>query len=140
MLWWERMELPGVFGLRNKDFLLGGKPIMRTKSLLLVLGSFIGTVAAQTPVDPMARGLPPLPGKAGMMTMQVDDMDASPVKGAPFCATVTTEHTQAFADGNRIHTTNDSSLCRDSEGRTRRDAGLEFMGAAPPPDLPKLIT
>jgi hypothetical protein len=74
------------------------------------------------------------------MTLQVDDMDASPVKGAPFCATVTTEHTQAFADGNRIHTTNNSSLCRDSEGRTRRDADLNLMGAAAPPQLPKLIT
>lgn len=113
---------------------------MRTKSLLLVLGSFIGAAAAQTPVDPMARGLPPLPPKAGMMTMHVDDMDAAPVKGAPFCATVTTEHTQAFADGNRIHTTSDSSLCRDSEGRTRRDAGLDLMGAAAPAQLPKLIT
>jgi len=111
-----------------------------TKSLLLVLVSFTGTLAAQTPVDPMARSLPPLPGKAGVMTMHVDDMDASPVKGAPFCATVTTEHTQAFTDGNRIHTTNDASLCRDSEGRTRRDAGLDLMGAAAPAQLPKLIT
>ena len=113
---------------------------MRTKFLLLVLAGFTGTLTAQTPVDPGAPGLPPFPAKAGMMTVHVDDMDAAPVKGVPFCATVTTEHTQAFADGNRIHTTNDASLCRDSEGRTRRDAGLEFMGAAPPPDLPKLIT
>jgi len=113
---------------------------MRTTFLVLVLGSFTLTLAAQTPVDPMARGLPPLGAKAGMMTMQVDDMDASPVKGAPFCATVTTEHTQAFADGNRIHTSNNSSLCRDSEGRTRRDADLNLMGAAAPAQLPKLIT
>lgn len=113
---------------------------MRTKSVLLVLAGLTGTLAAQTPADPMTRGLPPLPAKAGVMTVRIDDMDASPVKGAPFCATVTTEHTQAFADGNRIHTTNDSSLCRDSEGRTRRDAGLDLMGAAAPAQLPKLIT
>jgi hypothetical protein len=52
------------------------------------------------------------------------------VKGAPFCATVTTEHTQPFADGNRIHTTESSALCRDSEGRTRREASLNLLGAA----------
>lgn len=113
---------------------------MRTKFLLLVLASFSGTLAAQTPVDPGSPGLPPFPAKGAMMTVQVDDMDASPVKGVPFCATVTTEHTQAFADGNRIHTTNDASFCRDSEGRTRREAGVELMGAATPPELPKLIT
>lgn len=113
---------------------------MRTKFLLFVLGSFTVTLAAQTPVDPTARGVPPLTARAGMITVSADDMDASPVKGAPFCATVTTEHTQAFADGNRIHTTNNSSLCRDSEGRTRREAGLDLMGAAAPAQPPKLIT
>ncbi len=56
--------------------------------------------------------------KSGMITMRVDNMDAAPVKGAPSCATVTTEHTQLLADGNRIHTTDRSALCRDSEGRT----------------------
>src|SRR5215467_52759 len=100
---------------------------MRTNFLLLVLASFTVTLAAQAPVDSGPPGLPPFPARAGMMTVHVDDMDALPVKGVPFCATVTTEHTQAFADGNRIHTTNDQSFCRDSEGRTRRDAGLEFM-------------
>jgi hypothetical protein len=113
---------------------------MRTQFLVLVLASLSCTVAAQTPVDPAAAGLPPFGAKAGMMTMSVADMDASPVKGAPFCATVATEHTQAFADGNRIHTSDKSSLCRDSEGRTRRDAELNLMGAAAPAQLPKLIT
>lgn len=113
---------------------------MRTTFLLLVAASFTVTLAAQTPVDPMAQGLPPISAKAGIVTVHVDDMDAQPVKGAPFCATVTTEHTQAFADGNRIHTSNDASFCRDSEGRTRRDAGLEVMGATAPPQMPKLIT
>src|SRR6516162_10812583 len=39
--------------------------------------------------------------RGGMLAMPVADMDASPVKGAPFCATVVTEHTQSLADGNR---------------------------------------
>jgi hypothetical protein len=83
--------------------------------------------------------LPP-GAKAGMVTMRVEDIDAEPVKAAPFCATITTEHTQTFADGNRIHTSESSSLCRDSEGRTRREATLNLLGAASQSLAPKLIT
>ena len=32
----------------------------------------------------------------------------------PFCATIATECTQVFADGKRIHTTDNSTLCRDT--------------------------
>ena len=78
--------------------------------------------------------------KTGMVTMRLDSMDAAPVKGAPFCATVTTEHTQSLADGNRIHTTDSSMLCRDSEGRIRREAGLNLLGAGQQTSVPKLIT
>lgn len=85
---------------------------------------------------------PMVQARSGMVTMRVrdDNMDAAPVKGAPFCATVTTEHTQLLADGNRIHTTDSSALCRDSEGRTRREAGLNLLGAAPQMSAPKLVT
>jgi hypothetical protein len=85
-------------------------------------------------------GLPPLGPKAGMVTMRVEDMDVEPAKGAPFCATVTTEHTQTFADGNRIHTSDNSSVCRDSQGRTRHEASLNLLGAAEQNSTPKLIT
>jgi hypothetical protein len=80
-------------------------------------------------------------GEAGMVTARMDDMDIEQVKGVPFCATVATEHTQTFADGNRIHTVSDNSnLCRDSLGRTRREASLNLLGAAPQPSPPKLVT
>jgi hypothetical protein len=105
----------------------------------------LATVAsAQTPVANAGAvqisGSASMPGKAGMISMHVDNMDLAPVKGAPFCATVTTEHTQSFADGNRIHTTDTSSMCRDSEGRTRREAGLNLLGAGAQKAAPKLIT
>ncbi len=88
-----------------------------------------------------AGELPPLPPKGGMLAMHADNMiDAPPVKGAPFCATVVTEHTQVFADGNRIHTADNSMLCRDSEGRTRREAGLNLLGATTKTSSTKLIT
>jgi len=58
-------------------------------------------------------------------------MDTLPIKGSPFCATVVSEHTQAFADGNKIHTSENSLLCRDGEGRTRRESALNLLGAVP---------
>lgn len=102
---------------------------MAATSVALAQAQLSGTVA-------LAEG----GTKAGMVTMHVDDSDVEPAKGAPFCATVTTEHTQVFADGNRIHTTDNSSICRDSEGRTRREASLNLLGAAAQSSPPKLIT
>jgi hypothetical protein len=112
-----------------------------------MLSAIIGFAAAQAPSDsgPIVVSqngseAAPIPLTSGMATFHLQEkMDAEPVKGAPFCATIVTEHTQSFADGNRIHTSDNSSLCRDSEGRTRREATLNLMGAAaqaaPPPML-----
>ena len=83
---------------------------------------------------------PAMQTKTSTVSVKVDTMESAPVKGAPFCATVSTEHTQNLSDGNRIHTADSSLLCRDSEGRTRREAGLNLMGAAPQTSSPKLIT
>src|SRR5580704_8210031 len=101
------------------------------------------TLVAQGPQESgmVAASATMLPPRAAMLGMHLDDnMDVAPVKGAPFCAAVTTEHTQSFADGNRIHTTENSSICRDSEGRTRREASLNLLGAGPQASAPKLIT
>lgn len=113
----------------------------------IVFASALGsTLIAQSPADlpPMGMGaatmLPPLPAKEGGVSLSIDGMDATPVKGTPFCAVVTTEHTQLFADGNRIHTSEGSTLCRDSEGRTRRETGLNLLGAAAQKPAGKLIT
>lgn len=78
--------------------------------------------------------------RTATIAMKVDTMDAAPIKGAPFCATVATEHTQHLADGNRIHTSESSQLCRDSEGRTRRESELNLLGAAPQASASKMIT
>jgi hypothetical protein len=78
--------------------------------------------------------------KTANVELQVETMDAAPIKGAPFCATISTEHTQHLADGNRIHTSESSQLCRDSEGRTRRESELNLLGAAPQASASKMIT
>lgn len=103
----------------------------------------MGTLAAQAPEEAGLPRMPLLPGDGPhhRMALRMDDMDdVVPVKGSPFCATVTTEHTQQFADGNRIHTTNDAVLCRDAEGRTRRESELDLLGALPQTAPHKLIT
>ena len=82
----------------------------------------------------------PMQVRASTMGLHISyNMDASPVKGNPFCGTITSEHTQVFADGNRIHTTDTSMVCRDSQGRIRREAEINLL-AAPLKDLPKIVT
>jgi len=111
-------------------------------ALILFAGLSTALASAQGLPDVaigLGPGMPPMGGK-GIATMHLEILDIEPAKGAPFCATVTTDHTQTFADGNRIHTSENSPFCRDSEGRTRREATLNMLGAAPEASSPKLIT
>ncbi len=113
---------------------------------LMTAATLATGAAAQTATDapPMViggeMGAVGMQAKAGLVTMGLEGMDANPAKGAPFCANIATEHTQQFADGNRIHTTSTSVLCRDSEGRVRREADMNFLGAVPQAPTQKLIT
>ena len=119
------------------------KCLKLTALVSIAILALSATVVAQGPQESgaVAASATMPPAKAAMLGMHLEDnMDVTPVKGAPFCATVTTEHTQSFADGNRIHTAENSTICRDSEGRTRRDASLNLLGAGPQASAPKLIT
>jgi len=111
---------------------------------LITVAALACVVFAQAPPDPdpmVAGGAIAGPPKGGMMGMHLqENMDIAPVTGVPFSATVTTEHTQSFADGNRIHTSETSNVYRDSQGRTRREAGLNLLGASTQASAPKLIT
>jgi hypothetical protein len=125
--------------------MIGGRTMKSLKAAVLVSGAALGLAVAA-----LAQAAPePLPFQTGgLMVARGKDMglhlesnmDVAPVKGAPFCANITTEHTQSFADGNRIHTTEKSMVCRDSEGRTRREASLNLLGASSPASAPELIT
>ena len=112
--------------------------------VVIVVAMSVGAAAQMSPDTALmlggGPGGPAFQAGPAMVTMRVDSMDAAPVKGAPFCAAVVTEHTQSLADGNRIHTNDSSTLCRDSEGRTRRDAGLNLLGAGQETSAPKLVT
>ena len=120
---------------------------MNTRSMaLMILATILmigGIAIAQTTnaiQSVQIAGAAPAPGAGLRMSFRTDAMDAAPVKGVPFCATVTNDHLQTFADGNRIHTSDSSMVCRDSEGRMRREAQLELLGAVPEGGAPKIIT
>jgi hypothetical protein len=120
------------------------KSVKTVALVLIVLAALAVAVVAQGPPPPgpiVAGSAMQISDRGGIMGMHVEsDMGIAPVKGAPFCAAVSTEHTQSFADGNRIHTTESSNVCRDSEGRTRREANLNLLGAGSQITAPKLIT
>ena len=95
-------------------------------AILALARTVVAQVTQESGVVAASAMMPPT--RAPMFGMHLDDnMDVTPVKGAPFCAAVTTEHTQSFADGNRIHTAENSTICRDSEGRIRREASLNLL-------------
>src|SRR5581483_727642 len=118
------------------------------KALTLIwIAILAATVAAQTPDMALPVQIAAPLGGAAMESKVsavgfrlADNLESDAVKGSPFCATVATEHTQVFADGNRIHTSEDSSICRDSMGRTRREADMNLLGAVPQKSVTKLIT
>ena len=56
------------------------------------------------------------------------NFDGKLVKGAPYSAQALTETTQLLSDGNRIINKSSASVCRDSEGRTRREQTLRVIG------------
>jgi hypothetical protein len=118
---------------------------VKALTFLWIAGSVI-RVAAQT--TDMAGSVhivvPPrgiaMESRAEIVGVRAENVETDLVKSSPFCATITTEHTQVFADGNRIHTSEDSSICRDSAGRTRREADMNLLGAFPQKSVTKLIT
>jgi hypothetical protein len=63
---------------------------------------------------------------------------AHTVQGAPYSATVINESIQTLADGNRIVQKTTGTTARDSQGRTRNDAGLPMIGNLSPAKAPHL--
>jgi hypothetical protein len=62
------------------------------------------------------------------------------VKGAPYSAQAVTETVQNLNDGNRIVRKNTAQVYRDTEGRTRRDQTLGYIGPyATSGDIPQTV-
>lgn len=105
---------------------------------LLVAGAcgVCATVAAQPPSPPpedkvfFLQNVAPLPVFGGRIEVLGGGGGiAGPVvKGKPYSARSITESTQVLADGNRIVQRNESTIHRDSDGRTRREQKLGGVG------------
>ena len=69
-------------------------------------------------------------------------IEVTPVKNAPFSAQAVTEFTQTLGDGNRIERLYQSSVARDSRGRTRREEEIALIGplASANAGVPRLVT
>ena len=81
------------------------------------------------------------PGEGFKITESVP-IEVTPVKNAPFSAQAVTEFTQTLGDGNRIERRYESSVSRDSRGRTRREEEIALIGplAATNAATPRLVT
>jgi hypothetical protein len=72
-------------------------------------------------------------------TRTIGGAPLSPVTGAPYSATITTEMVQTLSDGTHITQTTTGAVARDSEGRTRQDAPLPSIGNLSAADAPHLV-
>jgi hypothetical protein len=100
-------------------------------TLLLALAGL--SVAQSEPAAPP----PPPPGGPAIFAMQGPQMGGTffheevglgdkVVTGAPMTTTVEVTHDQTLADGNTIHTDNQSTEYRDSQGRVRREVPFKL--------------
>jgi len=105
---------------------------------LLVAALSVLAIAQNDPEPP-----PPPPGGPGMMGMpgpggmggaffheEVGLDSHKVVTGAPMTATVSVTHDQTLSDGNTIHTDNQSTEYRDSQGRVRREVPFKLATPA----------
>jgi hypothetical protein len=81
------------------------------------------------------------PGE-GFKITESAPLEVTPVTNAPFSAQAVTEFTQTLGDGNRIERSYQSSVARDSRGRTRREEEIALIGplAAANAATPRLVT
>jgi len=96
---------------------------------------------AQGPGPRGARGMGSGPGPNALLRFLGAEpgRPGPPVTGAPYSAEAVTDVNRSLADGNKIHQTNVARIYRDSQGRTRREPGLNALSsAAPGSTLPSL--
>jgi hypothetical protein len=117
---------------------LGKEMTIRAASCSLLLGLFMSASTLVMAQNEPAPPPPPGPGMGGMMLSmhgpgggaffheEIGD-GQKVVTGAPMTAVIEVTHDSTLQDGNTIHTQNQSTVYRDSEGRVRREVPFEFM-------------
>jgi len=108
---------------------------MNWKTLIKLIVPFVilasvltATVLAQSAPPPPANDTFFMGGPGGMMGGEFGDNKT--VTGAPLKAVLVTTRDTTLADGNKIHRESQSTIYRDSEGRVRREVGIDFATPA----------
>lgn len=88
------------------------------------------------------RGAVAVAAGVGVKITESTPIEVTTVKNAPFAAQAVTEFTQTLGDGNRIERRYQSSVARDSRGRTRREEEIALIGplATANAAAPRLVT
>ncbi len=111
---------------------------MKLGSRLLLIAALLLAVVSLTAAQNEPAPPPPPPDGPGMMGMQGPHMGGAffheevglgdkVVTGAPITATITVTHDSTLSDGNTIHTDNQSTEYRDSQGRVRREVPFKLV-------------
>jgi hypothetical protein len=104
----------------------------------LLLFALVPLATAQTETGPAPPPPPPPPAAGGVMArhgpgpgnvmwFHQDMGENRVVKGVPMSGELVVTRDTTLADGNRIHTENQTKIYRDSEGRMRREIAFELI-------------
>lgn len=102
----------------------------------MLLAALSGLAVAQSePAGPPPPGPPgmmgmPGPGGHGGFFHEEAGIGDKVVTGAPLTATITVTHDTTLSDGNTIHTDQQSTEYRDSQGRVRREVPFKLVTPA----------
>ncbi|MGB8771216.1 MAG: hypothetical protein WCC92_16470 [Candidatus Korobacteraceae bacterium] len=95
---------------------------------LVGLTAFAAAQSEAPPPPPPPHDMNMIFSTGGMGGMFHEGMgDGNVVKGVPMSGEIIVTRDQALADGNSIHTENQTMIYRDSEGRVRREIGFELV-------------
>ena len=95
----------------------------------IALMTAVGFAQAPPPPPPHDGLFMGGPGPAGGM-MGGEFGDGKTVAGAPLTAVVTVTRDTTLADGNKIHNESQAKVYRDSQGRVRRELGVDLVTPA----------
>jgi len=125
------------------------RKMFRTIAIAGAIAGAAASAGAQPPAGPGPRGGGPgrgvergVPGGvgSGIGDYVAGEIPLGPiVKGAPFCGDGVTTSSQTLGDGTKIARTVNAKICRDGEGRIRREQTILGLGALAPTGEPMPI-
>jgi hypothetical protein len=118
------------------------KTLVFTTLVITAIALSDASVLAQARGGGGGRGVVLVDPGAGFKITESAPIEVTTVKDAPFAAQAVTEFTQTLGDGNRIERRYQSSVARDSRGRTRREEEIALIGplAAASTGTTRLVT